>query len=311
MAVPPLLSDVEDRVNDARRGIAVRGRPEQPAPARANPGDLLVFSMVAAVLAIGWRARGEEYLTAESGLGYALGILGAAAMLLLLLYPLRKRVRALHRWGATRHWFRAHMLLGVIGPTLVLFHANFRTEALNSTLAVVSMLLVATSGFVGRYLYCKIHHGLYGRQLSLGELKAEVEQDARRAALLLGDAPGVQRRLLEVDAAVLAPCPGLFQSVRRFVTTGPWTRRIQRRLGRDLERAIAASARREGWSAAERRRRSRQARHHVARHMGAARRVARFTFYERVFALWHLLHLPLFVLLIITMAVHVLAVHLY
>jgi hypothetical protein len=299
-------------VNGARPGVATRERRERrPSVPGAGAMDGLLFLLVGAVLLAGWRARGEEYLTAESGLGYALGIAGAVAMLLLLLYPLRKRVRALNRLGATRHWFRAHMILGVVGPALILFHANFRTAALNSTMAIAAMLLVTGSGFVGRYLYGKVHHGLYGRQLTLTELKAAMEHDTQHVARLLAYAPGVSRRLLEVDAAVLAPCPRLLDGVWRSVSIGVATRATRWRLGRELRRAVALAARREGWPAAERRARRRQAQQLVALHLRAARRVARFTFYERVFALWHLLHLPLFVLLIITMVVHVVAVHLY
>ncbi|MEZ5921965.1 MAG: hypothetical protein R3C60_11515 [Parvularculaceae bacterium] len=38
---------------------------------------------------------------------------------------------------------------------------------------------------------------------------------------------------------------------------------------------------------------------------------AELGFYERLFAAWHVLHLPLFILLIITAIIHVVAVHLY
>ena len=40
-------------------------------------------------------------------------------------------------------------------------------------------------------------------------------------------------------------------------------------------------------------------------------RVAQFSTYERVFALWHLLHLPFVYLLLITALFHVFAVHAY
>jgi hypothetical protein len=40
-------------------------------------------------------------------------------------------------------------------------------------------------------------------------------------------------------------------------------------------------------------------------------RVAQFSFYERLFALWHVLHLPIFLLMIISALFHVLAVHMY
>jgi hypothetical protein len=43
----------------------------------------------------------------------------------------------------------------------------------------------------------------------------------------------------------------------------------------------------------------------------AARRVAEFEACERLFAAWHVLHLPLFVMLVIVGIVHVIAVHVY
>jgi hypothetical protein len=40
-------------------------------------------------------------------------------------------------------------------------------------------------------------------------------------------------------------------------------------------------------------------------------RVVRFAAYERLFALWHVLHVPLCILLFGAAAIHVLAVHMY
>ena len=310
MAVPTLLSP---RAGAAGAQVHPAGRrsADVSAPSRATPLELLFFLLVAAGLFAGWRVRDEEYLTAQSGPGYALGILGTVAMLLLLLYPLRKRLRGMRNWGAMKHWFRAHMILGVLGPALILFHSNFRTGSLNATVAVFSMLLVATSGFVGRYLYSKIHYGLYGKRMTLTQLREDIEHDMTDAAVLLGYAPELRRRLLAFDAAILTPCPNLLQGFWRFLTAGLRTRWTRFRLFRGLERAIRVAARPEGWSAAERRRRRRQARRHISAHLSAARRVARFSLYERLFALWHLLHTPLFVMLLITAAFHILAVHLY
>ena len=43
-------------------------------------------------------------------------------------------------------WFRLHMLLGIAGPVLIIFHSNFKLGALNSNVAFITMLVVATSG---------------------------------------------------------------------------------------------------------------------------------------------------------------------
>ena len=92
-------------------------------------------------------------------------------MLLLLLYSARKHVRWLKFLGPTVAWFRYHMILGVLGPLCILYHSNFGLGATNSNVALFSMLTVAGSGLIGRYIYARIHHGLYGSKLSLGELK--------------------------------------------------------------------------------------------------------------------------------------------
>ncbi len=135
---------------------------------------LAFAAALATTLFIGWRDSEEGHLTPESGVGYWLGICGASAMLLLLLYPLRKRMKALRGFGSLSAWFRIHMMLGLIGPALILLHCNFKLGSLNSTVALFSMLTVAASGLIGRYLYSRVHLGLYGRRAQIDELFGDV-----------------------------------------------------------------------------------------------------------------------------------------
>ena len=109
-------------------------RPSTPATADAArtpthrwPSIIPKIFTVAVVVAlwIGWLNRDDNGLTPVSGVGYWLGIAGSSLMLLLLLYPLRKRMRSLRALGTVTFWFQAHMILGVLGPVLVLWHANF------------------------------------------------------------------------------------------------------------------------------------------------------------------------------------------
>ncbi|MEQ1651925.1 MAG: pyridine nucleotide-disulfide oxidoreductase, partial [Hyphomicrobium sp.] len=116
-------------------------------------GPWLVTAATAGAIVAGWAWRDEGHLTPEQGLGYWLGIAGATAMLLLLVYPLRKRMPSLRWLGGIPAWFQLHMLLGVLGPLLILYHCNFSFGAPNSNIALSTMLVVAASGVVGRYLY--------------------------------------------------------------------------------------------------------------------------------------------------------------
>lgn len=314
-----ILSDEPAR----RPGQRADSKPESPAEPRVpSSTDLyaapvtrlptvIYYLFVAAVLFMGWRFRDAEYLTAETGLGYNLGIAGGVVMLLLLLYPLRKKVRFMRSWGAPKYWFQAHMIMGILGPVMIMFHSNFRIGSMNSTVALVSMLLVAGSGFVGRHIYTKIHYGLYGRQMSLKELKKEIESRMNSAVHVLSYAPKLQQRLLDFDADVLRTRTSFVQSVWQFLLIGPraqWTHLV---LFLGLRRALKVTAKRAGWSAKERQLHKIEARSHISAHMNVAITIAEFNVYERLFALWHLFHLPLFFMLVIVAVVHVLAVHMY
>jgi len=50
---------------------------------------------------------------------------------------------------------------------------------------------------------------------------------------------------------------------------------------------------------------------YACRRMDAQRRVVEFQLYTGLFSGWHLLHVPLFIMMFITAIVHVIAVHIY
>jgi NADH-quinone oxidoreductase subunit H len=53
------------------------------------------------------------------------------------------------------------------------------------------------------------------------------------------------------------------------------------------------------------------ARQYIDHRLAATRRVVEFGAFERLFSLWHALHLPLFVMLLVAGIAHVVAVHVY
>src|SRR5260221_6750738 len=94
-------------------------------------------------------------------------------MLALLIYPARKRMPSLAALGTPRAWFKIHMVMGVVGPLCILYHSVYRLGAANSNVALISMLIVARSGLIARYLYGRIHHRLYGRADTLKQLRQD------------------------------------------------------------------------------------------------------------------------------------------
>lgn len=297
-------------MTDIAQGSRVTPR-SAPAPRPTGRlqrlGTGLFFLSVAVVLFVGWRQRGEEYLIAESGLGYALGIVGAVMMLLLLAYPLRKKFKPMRQWGRVAHWFRIHMLLGVLGPTLIVFHANFKLGSLNSNVALFAMLLVVASGLVGRFFYAKIHHGLYGRKATLQELRGDAAAVASAHNADLSTTPDVLERLQSFETTALSAHRGLAATAWFLLTLGFRARWM--RFG--LSRAIIRAARQNHRDASTRKRQIKAAHRYVRLYLTSVRKAAEFSFYERLFGLWHILHLPLFILLVLAAVAHVIAVHLY
>lgn len=272
----------------------------------------IVFALATCVVLLaGWQYRDEGHLTPEHGLGYWLGIAGGSAMLLLLLYPLRKRLSALRLIGSTVFWFRLHMILGIAGPVLILFHANFKLGSTNSNVALFAMLTVAFSGIIGRYFYAKIHLGLYGR-------KAQVQhilEDAKSLKDVLGAGLPLSERITEelnaFTAQALAPSESALGSGTRWLTLGWRSRRCHRRVHAVARQLVDTEGQRHGWSRRLRRQRIAKVRTLLAEYFAAVRKAAAFSHFERLFALWHVLHLPLFYLLIFTAVLHVVAVHTY
>jgi hypothetical protein len=274
--------------------VAVQEDAQQHAR-RSNGALTAVFTLATfALVVLGWQTRNEYYLTAEHGTGYALGIIGGLMMLLLLLYPLRKRLRFMHHWLPVRHWFRVHMILGVLGPLCILYHCNFHPGATNSNVALACMALMVASGVVGRFIYARIHHGLYGQRATLQELQRSrifVEQQLSADAERLPAEVREQLKALEVVALQRRSVAG---NIVRALTFGLFSRWSQWRMGALLSGGERAAARA-----------------HVAAYLDALRRIAGFTFFERLFSLWHVLHMPIFFMLVITGLVHVYAVHFY
>ena len=117
------------------------------------------------------RPRHPDYQLLKPGglLSHGLGIIGSNMMVLLLLYSIRKRTRIFGKLGAIRRWLDIHIFLGTIGPLLVILHSTFKLNGIVS-ISFWSMILVALSGFFGRYLYIQIPRSIRGQELSRDEI---------------------------------------------------------------------------------------------------------------------------------------------
>lgn len=280
---------------------------------RGKLGWWLYALALVAVLYVGWVNRRERHWIPEEGFGYWLGIAGAVAMLLLLVYPLRKRYTSLRFLGTVPVWFRLHMALGLLGPSLILLHCNFKSESMNASVALYAMLVVAASGLIGRFLYGHVRSTLNDRRLTAANF---FDADHAGCRSELGTRHfQLSRSSLEyataVTAQALAPQHGLLQAIGHAWLVGWQTRKLARTLRREIA-TRQSDLIRAGVATRRQLRRARQEFDaNVTAHLTAIRKAAGLAVYDRLFALWHFLHLPLFLMLVIAVLVHIVAVHLY
>jgi hypothetical protein len=257
------------------------------------PGfDALFFLFAAYLIIKGLINKEDSVLTAESGLGYMLGIVGGSMMLVLLLYPLRKHVRFMNWFGPVRYWFRIHMLLGVAGPVLILYHSNFSLGATNSNVALFCMLVVAGSGLFGRFFYSRIHQGLYGHKLEFGELRASLQYVRSHfdntSSAISQSLRSLEQKAIETRSlfSALIHMPAIHVQAYRVHQQSLATLKS----GNMLTHELASD---------------------LNEYFRLLVRLADYHVYERLFSLWHVFHIPLFIMMIISGIVHVFAVHIY
>ena len=272
----------------------------------------LVWTVVIGLLlAWGRHAHLERYITPQRGIGYWLGIAGGSMMVLLLTYSARKRISWLRRLGGISAWFKFHMVLGVIGPVLILFHANFNLGSTNSNVALISMLLVAGSGLIGRYIYTRLHAHVDGKEDTLEHLKivgARLRSQKTSIELL----PGLLDAIDRVEQRFISPPKGISGRLLHL-SVGPYRIAMARSVvRREIEASLLNARRRHSpLVAARARRMAAVTRRYAYRRLDTARRVTEFRIYTRIFSVWHVLHIPLFFMLLITGIVHVVAINLY
>jgi hypothetical protein len=274
-------------------------------------GSYLMLPVLVLSCILIWLVARSQYYTPGDDFGYYLGLVGAVMMLALLLYPLRKHVSFLSKLGAMSHWFRFHMLFGIGGPTLILFHSKFTIGSLNAGVAMGCMLLVAGSGVVGRFMYRRIHHGLYGRRATLQEMHTQLGIQEGEVRSKFHFAPRVEERLKAFSGMAQSQPRDFLHSTWQFLTISLRARVVHSQCMRDLKKILGTHAAKRGWERQKLRRRLGTASDMISSYLTAARHTAQFSAYERLFSLWHILHVPFVFMLVISGVVHVIAVHMY
>lgn len=143
--------------------------------------ERVVVTGVFAVLLLGWLGffLHRSPRLPGSGLGAVFGIAGAALMLVLLAYPLVKRVPFL-RDRVTPHvsmqsLLAAHVYAGIFGPLLVLIHTGHKFDSWLGITLTAAMLLVVVNGFAVRYLLTYVTQEIKDKLILLQTARGDLD----------------------------------------------------------------------------------------------------------------------------------------
>jgi hypothetical protein len=239
-----------------------------------------------------------------SGLRFWLGVGGTTMLGLLLLYPVRKVLANRRGVGSVGGWFHLHILLGIAGPVLILYHSNFGHGSLNANVALWTMLLVAVSGIIGFFVYGRVSANFYNSRQHAQTHRHAVLAAVPDSALFQTRKDLLIAKFEAFEAELLTPRQGFTASIRARLRL----ERRRREIANDVAGLVADIGRSRGDAQAAYQLFRGVISRHVRAYFGIARAAASQSILEQLWSRWRLLHMPVFLIMVVAVILHIVAV---
>jgi len=227
----------------------------------------------------------NQTFRASGLIGHGLGIAGSFFIVFgVFTYMLRKRFRMFSRIGILKHWLEFHIFLCTLGPFLILFHTTFKFGGIVAV-SFWSMVAVFLSGIAGRYIYLQIPHSIEGKELTL----SEIEEHKRELNKQLRQSVTLDENIYEI----LDKSPEQTSNNQSFLA-----RRKAEKLAIRKLRAELKKQRIPGDKAGE-----------IVQifkdQYGLKKKIVRLVSMQKLFAYWHVAHLPFALIMLVVMIIHI------
>ena len=236
-------------------------------------------------------------LRPSGSVGHQFGWVGAGMIIIgVFIYSSRKRVPFLQRRGPMRTWLNVHIYLCLVGPLLISYHTALKLHGV-AVYSYWSMMIVASSGIFGRWLYQQFPRTTRDKEMSLEEMRTDQAEARRRleaefqlspASLAEADALA-ERSVRSIGQGALALPRLMIDDIARPFRLAALRRHLlsERRLPRSEAHALLGLLR---------------------RRVAAERRIAYWGTFRRFFTYWHVTHLIFFVSMFSMLVLHVASV---
>lgn len=193
------------------------------------------LSVLANLQSLGFIASDFE-LTIQKGsdLCVFLGNLGFALILVAMLYPVRKALpKFFKRLGKKPRWLDFHNFCGYMGTLLISFHTGFDFMLSGSTIGYFALILVALSGFLGRFLYQMIPRGVAGTELQMRDIENEDNMISEKLDVIFSHSKSQREKVQEAVKKIVGEegqTLTFFRMIRSFLVTPGYIRKLMNEL---------------------------------------------------------------------------------
>ena len=217
--------------------------------------------------------------------GHGLGIVGTFLIVFgVFSYMFRKRFRIFSRIGILKHWLEFHIFLCTLGPFLILFHTTFKFGGIVAV-SFWSMVAVFLSGILGRYIYLQIPHSIEGKELTLFEVE---EQQLEMNKQL--------RQSVTLDESIYETLDNFSKRTKNH--SGFWGRRKDERIA---IRKLRLELKRQQIPVNK----AVEIVQIFKDRFGLIKKIERLVTMQKLFAYWHVAHLPFALIMLVVMVIHV------
>jgi hypothetical protein len=172
------------------------------------------------------------------------------------------------------------------------------------------MLAVSGSGLIGRYFYSRVYGDWEDHKATLEELQATAEQ-LRKQSNPVTMLPDYLRAIEREEQQLFRPAKTPIGALVNPITMGTRTALARWRLDNEIRHMVLEAARQSPLLAAHETRLTAAAMSYATRRLDAVRRVREHSYYVKLFSLWHLAHVPFFIMTLVAGIVHVISVNVY
>jgi len=270
---------------------------------------LFIAAIILAIITYGWTQWGDINFERTSEFKYNSGLIGGIMLLIVLIYALRKRVKFLKKLGGIEGWYYFHLIGGVFGPLLIIFHSSFELKSINSTVSLISMVLIVLSGLFGRYIYTRIGFNLHRKLLSIKNTENALIESIRKYQSEKVET--IETKLSEFSLACLTGPKVIIKLPLKLLSIRAAGASCYVKVSEDLTTMLQQIAQQSGWSIEIYKKLLTSEKQLLRKHINSVVEIAKIHHYERLLVRWRLLHIPLLYILLITGLAHVFAVHMY